>query len=125
MRVTMIENVRSEDGLSILVKGVTYTVGDAFGRSLCDSQPPMAADTDSALRRYADQLSVSETAAARALVTTPGNLASSALSATVGTPGQMVRLSDGDDKGAILVWAIPTGASAYTWCWWLSPGDAY
>lgn len=71
------------------------------------------------------ELTSKEVDATKALVSTPGNLAASALSSTVGTPGQLVRLSDGDDKGAILVWAIPTGASAYTWCWWLSPGDAY
>lgn len=73
---------------------------------------------------YTDLLPA-EVVATRALVSTPGNQPSATLAATVGTPGQIVRLADGPDAGAILVWAIPLGASAYTWCWWLSPTDAY
>lgn len=60
-----------------------------------------------------------------ALVSTPGNQPSATLAATVGTAGQVVRLSDGPDAGALLVWAIPQGASAYSWCWWLWPQSAY
>lgn len=74
MRVTMIENVRSEDGLSVLAKGAVYTVSDSFGRYLCDAQPPRATDTDGALRRGSDQLSIAEVATARALVSGSGNL---------------------------------------------------
>lgn len=72
-----------------------------------------------------NRLSSVQVAAGQALVSTPGNQPSATLAATVGTPGQIVRLSDGEDIGAILVWAIPAGASAYTWCYWLSPADAY
>lgn len=50
---------------------------------------------------------------------------SATLAATTGTPGQIVRLSDGADAGALLVWAIPAGSSSYTWCWWLWPQSAY
>ncbi len=60
-----------------------------------------------------------------ALVSVDGNLTAAELLTTTGTPGQTVRLSDGDDKGAILTWAIPEGASAYTWCWWLWPQASY
>ena len=54
-----------------------------------------------------------------------GNQPSATLAATTGTPGQIVRLSDGADAGALLVWAIPAGSSSYTWCWWLWPQSAY
>lgn len=70
-------------------------------------------------------LSASEVAATQALVSQAGNQPSATLTATVGTPGQVVRLSDGPDAGAILVWAIPQGSTSYTWCWWLWPQAAY
>lgn len=54
-----------------------------------------------------------------------GNQPSATLAATTGTPGQIVRLSDGADAGALLVWAIPAGSSSYTWCWWIYPLAAY
>jgi len=54
-----------------------------------------------------------------------GNMASADLATTVGIPGQTVRLSDGDNKGAILMWAIPAGSATYAWCWWLWPQAAY
>lgn len=60
-----------------------------------------------------------------ALVSGDGNVTSAALPTLVGTPGQVIRLSDGDDKGALLIWAVPAGASSYTWCWWLWPQSAY
>ena len=49
----------------------------------------------------------------------------SALSATSGTPGQIVKLMDGNDAGVALVWSIPSGASAYAWCWQIYPLAAY
>lgn len=61
----------------------------------------------------------------QALVSGAGNQPSATLAATTGTPGQIVRLSDGADAGALLVWAIPAGSSSYTWCWWLWPQSAY
>lgn len=66
-----------------------------------------------------------ETAAIASLVSADGNQPSATLAATVGTPGQVVKLSDGADKGVSLVWAIPSGASAYAWCWQIYPQAAY
>ena len=77
------------------------------------------------------ELSVTETASSeldkvfQAPVSGAGNQPSATLAATTGTPGQIVRLSDGADAGALLVWAIPAGSSTYTWCWWLWPQSAY
>ena len=75
----------------------------------------------------ATQLPEQKVVAISGVVSTPGNLASANLTAAglTATPGQIVRLSDGEDIGAILVWAVPAGASAYAWCYWLSPADAY
>lgn len=70
-------------------------------------------------------LSQSEILAVQTVVSPGGNVAAAALSSTSGFPGQIVRLSDGADAGALLVWAIPAGASAYTWCWWHWPQSAY
>lgn len=54
-----------------------------------------------------------------------GSITASELATTTGTTGQAVRLSDGDDQGAILMWSTPAGATAETWCWWLWPQSAY
>lgn len=70
-------------------------------------------------------LTPQQTLATQALVSGAGNQPSATLAATTGTPGQIVRLSDGADAGALLVWAIPAGSSSYTWCWWLWPQSAY
>ena len=70
-------------------------------------------------------LTPQQTLATQALVSVDGNQPSATLAATTGTPGQIVRLSDGADAGALLVWAIPAGSSSYTWCWWLWPQSAY
>lgn len=70
-------------------------------------------------------LTASHTAAVAALVEPVGTVTVAALAATTGTPGQTVRLSDGPDEGAALVWAIPSGGASYTWCWWLWPKAAY
>ena len=70
-------------------------------------------------------LSATDVAGAQALVSADGNLASADVATTTGTPGEVRRISDGDNKGAIVTWAIPQGASAYTWCWWLWPQAAY
>lgn len=69
MRVTMRDPRRSEDGLSILAAGTTYTVSDAYGAYLVSLG---AIDTDGALNRGADTLSKTETAAARSLVSGAG-----------------------------------------------------
>lgn len=59
------------------------------------------------------------------LVSEAGNITAAALLTTTGTAGQVVRLSDGEDKGAVLMWSTPEGATAETWCWWLWPQAAY
>lgn len=61
----------------------------------------------------------------QALVSGAGNQPSATLAATTGTPGQVVKLSDGPDKGACLVWAIPDGRTTYTWCWQIYPLASY
>lgn len=63
--------------------------------------------------------------ALQALVSVDGNLAYAAVASTTGTPGEVRKLSDGPDKGACLVWAIPSGASAYAWCWQIYPLASY
>lgn len=61
----------------------------------------------------------------QALVSGAGNITAAELATTAGTTGQTVRLSDGADRGAILMWSTPDGASTETWCWWLWPQAAY
>lgn len=73
----------------------------------------------------AGSLNADQAAQVQALVSGAGNQPSATLRATTGTPGQVVRLSDGPDAGALLVWAQPAGSSTYTWCWWLWPQSAY
>lgn len=70
-------------------------------------------------------LAVSQAAAVAVLADPVGTVTAAALAATTGTPGQTIRIADGADAGAALVWAIPAGASTYTWCWWLWPQAAY
>lgn len=64
-------------------------------------------------------------AAAQALVSEAGNITAAELLTTTGTLGQTVRLSDGPDRGAILMWSTPEGSTTPTWCWWLWPQAAY
>lgn len=70
IRVTMRENRRSEDGLSTLLTGQTYTVGDDFGRVLILTRGNI--DTDGALTSGAaanrDELLASEVRTVRTLV---------------------------------------------------------
>lgn len=39
--------------------------------------------------------------------------------------GESRQISDGPDRGARLIWAVPDGATEPTWCWWLWPQSAY
>ena len=64
-------------------------------------------------------------AAIDSLVSEAGNITTAALATTAGTLGQTVRLSDGDNKGAILMWSTPAGSSTPAWCWWLWPQSPY
>lgn len=59
------------------------------------------------------------------LVSVAGNLAYAAVATTTGTPGEMRKLSDGPDAGAVLVWSIPEGSTSYAWCWQIYPLAAY
>lgn len=70
-------------------------------------------------------LSQTELSSVRSLVSVAGNLAYADVATTTGTPGEMRKLSDGPDKGAVLVWAIPEGRAVYAWCWQIYPLAAY
>lgn len=73
MRVTMRDPRRSEDGLSILASGSTYTVSDAYGAYLVSLG---AIDTDGVIASRAaadrDQLLYAEVTATRALLSQQG-----------------------------------------------------
>lgn len=118
--VTMLQTRRGEDG-NPWTAGNSYNASDAFAQFLIASN--LATGTLPQVPQSG--LSPSDTVALKGLVSTPGNQPSATLAATVGTAGKVVRLSDGPDAGALLVWAIPQGASAYSWCWWLWPQSAY
>lgn len=79
----------------------------------------------SAAKVQVEEFSATQAAGAPSLVSAGGTLSAAQLLTTAGTPGQVVRLSDGNDRGALLVWDIPEGATAYTWCWWLWPQSRY
>ena len=70
-------------------------------------------------------LSQAELLSVRSLVSEAGNITAAELATTTGTLGQTVRLSDGDNKGAILMWSTPAGSSTPAWCWWLWPQSPY
>ena len=89
---------------------ITYAVGDLI------SGPTTPADFG---------LSASQVSAVQALVSEAGNITTAALATTTGTLGQTVRLSDGDNKGAVLMWSTPAGSSTPAWCWWLWPQSPY
>lgn len=100
MRVTMRNPRRSEDGLSILLVGTTYTVGDDFGQALVYAGH--AVDTDSVIATEdaaaRDALLASEVRATRALVSGDGVISVAAPGLTVerralkyaGTGGKLV-----------------------------------
>ena len=64
-------------------------------------------------------------ATVQGLVSEAGNITAAELATTTGALGQTVRLSDGDNKGAILMWSTPAGSSTPAWCWWLWPQSPY
>lgn len=66
-----------------------------------------------------------EKAQTQALVSADGNLAYAAVASTTGTPGEVRKLSDGPDKGVVLVWSIPEGRTTYAWCWQIYPLASY
>jgi hypothetical protein len=50
---------------------------------------------------------------------------SSQLAILQGAIGESRQIADGPDAGARVVWSVPQGATAPTWCWWLWPQSAY
>ena len=70
-------------------------------------------------------LTADEVSLIRGVVSEAGNITTAALATTTGTLGQTVRLADGENKGAILMWSTPAGSTTPTWCWWLWPQAAY
>jgi len=70
-------------------------------------------------------LTGAQVTATQALVSEAGNITAAELQTTTGVTGQVVRLSDGPDRGAILMWSTPEGSTTETWCWWLWPQAAY
>lgn len=86
--------------------GATLTIGD---------------EADQIVQRPTD----AKATAIDSLVSEAGNITAAALPATTGTLGQVVRLSDGPDRGAVLMWSTPEGSNTETWCWWLWPQAAY
>lgn len=92
-----------------------------FQRGVGGAVSAIAGDTGQAF----GLLSTEKAAAVDALVSPDGNLAYAAVASTTGTPGEVRKLSDGPDKGAALVWAIPEGRTTYAWCWQIYPLAAY
>lgn len=85
MRVTMRAPRRSEDGLSVLLAGTTYTVTDEFGKELV--QGGHATDTENAIATEAaanrDQLLTDEVRRTRGVVSRAGNMTGAALRPSV------------------------------------------
>ena len=53
-------------------------------------------------------------------------IATAEIASTSGvTVGESRQISDGQDRGARLIWAVPDGATEPTWCWWLWPQSPY
>ena len=53
------------------------------------------------------------------------SITEAALLTTTGETNLLYVVSDGDNRGAKIVWAVPDGASVATWCWWLWPQASY
>ena len=95
-----------------IIQGVRW-IADAAGRLVGYRNPVTDKDEDL------------NAAGIQAVVSGDGNVTVAALPTLTGTPGQLVRLSDGDDAGALLVWAIPEGSASYAWCWHIWPRASY
>lgn len=124
MTVLMRTNRYYTDG-SLLQTGEEYTVTkewgqDALSRNWCEDVADVFPETETP-----SGLTAAQVATIQALVSVDGNLAYASVASTTGTPGEVRKLSDGPDKGAVLTWAVPDGASAYTWCWQIYPLAAY
>ena len=112
-------NARGRDGSQSLAPRELYSA-ETFTVSAGDV---VGLEAINAAATYTDP--AESGAALQALVSGGGNLAYVAVASTTGTPGEVRKLSDGPDKGAVLTWAIPDGASAYAWCWQIYPLAAY
>lgn len=102
--------------------GEVRVVDDAIGLALVAAHEGWEACRES---DTSGALTADEAKALRALVSADGNLAYAAVATTTGTPGEVRKLSDGPDKGAVLVWAIPEGRTTYAWCWQIYPLASY
>lgn len=102
MRVTMTGNCRSEDGLSVLAIGTTYNVSDEFGAYLVRSKK-VAQDTDRALAKQADALSIAEVGAVRSLVSGAGIADAASRDITAADNGQSLTPT------VTLIYTIPAG----------------
>lgn len=73
-----------------------------------------------------DVVSARDPVSAAAVVGAAGiPIAQADLSTTTGVADTLYEISDGDSRGAKIVWAVPEGASVATWCWWLWPQSAF
>ena len=53
------------------------------------------------------------------------SIAEADLLITTGKTDLLYVVSDGDNRGAKLVWAVPENETVETWCWWLWPQSAF
>lgn len=118
--VTMLQTRQGEGGV-LWTAGNSYSASDSFGAYLITSNLA----TGTIPLPAATSLSPAQATAIAALVSEAGNITTDDLATTTGTLGQTVRLIDGENKGAILMWSTPAGSSTAAWCWWLWPQAAY
>ncbi len=85
----------------------------------------LSGDSVSPMDDDAQPLTAIENQSVRTLSVAEGNVTSAALLTLTGTANQTVRISDGDDAGALLIWAIPDGSTSYAWCWHVWPKASY
>ncbi len=81
---------------------------------------------DVSLAKSTSSVAVTLGSAAAAVVGAAGvSITEAALLTTTGETNLLYVVSDGDNRGAKIVWAVPDGASVATWCWWLWPQASY
>jgi hypothetical protein len=78
------------------------------------------------LAKSTSSVAVTLGSAAAAVVGAAGvSITEAALLTTTGEANLLYVVSDGENRGAKLVWAVPEGESVATWCWWLWPQASY
>ena len=89
-----------------------------------DVTPEQAVKVINALA--ATGVSAQMAAGAAAVVGAAGvSITEAALLTTTGEANLLYVVSDGDNRGAKLVWAVPENETVETWCWWLWPQSAF